>query len=327
MHVLVETLARPAADRATARLSVVGALRDGGPDGRRPGAGRILLRGPASRGSANSPRTSSRSMREALREDTGDDRPAAWDVRYYDAQAAPHGVRHRPDPGRRVLPARARLGRACSRSPARSSGSTTARSPTPPPGIPTSGCTRSATARSGELLALPTWTCSRARASSPTPRRSRWSSRTARRAGERTIPVSAIVANFTPPAAGRPALLRHEEVVTLFHEFGHILHMSLAQAEFVRFSGAETESDFVEAPSQIMEHWAWNADVLRRFARHYATGEPIPTELVDQLVAARNLNVGDQDPAPGLLRPAGPRVPRRGRADGRRGDQPRWRTR
>ena len=109
--------------------------------------------------------------------------------------------------------------------------------------------------------------------------------------GRREIPVSAIVANFTPPAAGRPALLRHEEVVTLFHEFGHILHMSLSRAEFVRFSGAETESDFVEAPSQIMEHWAWNADVLRRFARHHETGEPIPAELVDQLVAARNLNV------------------------------------
>jgi Zn-dependent oligopeptidase len=109
--------------------------------------------------------------------------------------------------------------------------------------------------------------------------------------GRREIPRSAIVANFTPPAAGRPALLRHEEVVTLFHEFGHILHMSLSQAEFVRFSGAETESDFVEAPSQIMEHWSWNPDVLRRFARHHETGEPIPVELVDQLVAARQLNV------------------------------------
>jgi thimet oligopeptidase len=110
-------------------------------------------------------------------------------------------------------------------------------------------------------------------------------------AGERTLPVSAIVANFTPPAAGKPALLRHEEVNTLFHEFGHILHMSLSQAEFVRFSGAETESDFVEAPSQIMEHWSWNAGVLQTFARHWQTGEPIPAELVDQLVAARNLNV------------------------------------
>ena len=109
--------------------------------------------------------------------------------------------------------------------------------------------------------------------------------------GRRVVPVSAIVANFTPPSAGKPALLRHEEVVTLFHEFGHILHMSLSQAEFSRFSGAETESDFVEAPSQIMEHWSWNPGVLERFARHYETGEAIPPELVARLAAARKLNV------------------------------------
>ena len=75
-------------------------------------------------------------------------------------------------------------------------------------------------------------------------------------------PVSAIVANVTPPGGGRPALLRHEEVETLFHEFGHILHMSLTRAQSARFSGAETEWDFVEAPSQIMEHWTWEPAVL-----------------------------------------------------------------
>ncbi len=105
-------------------------------------------------------------------------------------------------------------------------------------------------------------------------------------------PVSAIVANFTKPSGDRPSLLLHDEVTTLFHEFGHILHMSLATSETARFSGAETEWDFVEAPSQIMEHWCWQPEVLRRFARHYETGEPIPEELVEQLVAARNLNVG-----------------------------------
>ncbi|MBM4407234.1 MAG: Zn-dependent oligopeptidase [Chloroflexi bacterium] len=109
--------------------------------------------------------------------------------------------------------------------------------------------------------------------------------------GARKPAVSAIVANFTPATRDRPALLRHDEVLTLFHEWGHILHMSLSQAEFVRFSGAETESDFVEAPSQIMEHWSWDPGVLGRFARHYETGEPIPTALVEKLVGARNLNV------------------------------------
>jgi thimet oligopeptidase len=100
-------------------------------------------------------------------------------------------------------------------------------------------------------------------------------------------PVSAIVANFTPPSGDRPALLKHSEVQTLFHEFGHILHMSLTRAEFARFSGAETEWDFVEAPSQIMEHWTWEPSVLGRFARHHATGEPMPDELIEQVRRAR----------------------------------------
>ena len=104
-------------------------------------------------------------------------------------------------------------------------------------------------------------------------------------------PVSAIVANFTRPSADQPSLLRHDEVVTLFHEFGHILHQSLTRAEFVRFSGTETELDFVEAPSQIMEHWAWDAEVLRRFAAHYRTGEPIPIDVVAELVRSRDLDV------------------------------------
>lgn len=111
-------------------------------------------------------------------------------------------------------------------------------------------------------------------------------------AGEYVAPVSAIVANFTPPSAHRPSLLKHSEVETLFHEFGHILHMSLSRAEFARFSGAETEWDFVEAPSQIMEHWIWEPSVLRRFARHYATNEPMPDELLSQILRARWVDAG-----------------------------------
>jgi thimet oligopeptidase len=105
------------------------------------------------------------------------------------------------------------------------------------------------------------------------------------------LPITAIAANFTKPTERAPSLLRHDELVTLFHEFGHVLHNSLGHTELVRFSGYDTEWDFVEAPSQIMEHWCWNADVLRRFARHYDTDELIPDELVDQLVEARDLHV------------------------------------
>ncbi len=112
--------------------------------------------------------------------------------------------------------------------------------------------------------------------------------------GSYVAPVSAILANFTPPSATKPALLRHREMETLFHEFGHVLHMSLTRAAHPRFSGAETEWDFVEAPSQIMEHWTWEASVLARFASHHETGEPMPPELVEQLRQARWVNVGIQ---------------------------------
>jgi Zn-dependent oligopeptidase len=107
-------------------------------------------------------------------------------------------------------------------------------------------------------------------------------------------PVCAMVANFTKPTASTPSLLQHGEVETLFHEFGHVLHQNLGRTELGRFGGTNVERDFVEAPSQIMQHWVWRADVLRRFARHHETGEPIPDRLVEQLVAARQLNVAIQ---------------------------------
>ena len=104
-------------------------------------------------------------------------------------------------------------------------------------------------------------------------------------------PACAMVANFTKPTAAAPSLLQHGEVETLFHEFGHVLHQNLGRTELARFAGTNVERDFVEAPSQIMQHWVWRADVLRRFARHHETGQSIPDRLVEQLVAARQLNV------------------------------------
>jgi len=110
--------------------------------------------------------------------------------------------------------------------------------------------------------------------------------------GTRRIPVSAIVANFTKPTDDAPSLLTHEEVETLFHEFGHILHEVLTRAEFIRFAGANTEQDFVEAPSQNLEHWVWEPTVLDRFAAHYKTGEKIPRDMLAGMVAAEQLNSG-----------------------------------
>ena len=105
-------------------------------------------------------------------------------------------------------------------------------------------------------------------------------------------PIAVVAANFTKPTGDSPSLLKHDEVNTLFHEFGHVLHNALTEAQLPRFSGTQTERDFVEAPSQIMENWVWEPEVLQRFARHYETGQPIPTELVTKMVAARDQNVG-----------------------------------
>ncbi len=109
--------------------------------------------------------------------------------------------------------------------------------------------------------------------------------------GSVRLPVAAVAANFTKPTGDTPSLLKHDEALTLWHEFGHVLHACLTEVDTQRFAGFDTEWDFVEAPSQIMENWMWNAEVLERFAAHYETGEPIPGELVERLVAARDQNI------------------------------------
>ena len=101
-------------------------------------------------------------------------------------------------------------------------------------------------------------------------------------------PISAIVANFTKPTASSPSLLRHSEVVTLFHEFGHILHQTLTTSRYTRFSGTRVERDFVEAPSQMLEHWCWQPDMLRGFSRHHETGDPLPTALIERMIEAKH---------------------------------------
>ena len=110
--------------------------------------------------------------------------------------------------------------------------------------------------------------------------------------GAQERPISAIVANFTTPTPDQPSLLQHSEVITLFHEFGHILHQTLSRSRFLRFAGTRVERDFVEAPSQMLEHWCWQPDVLRSFARHHRSGDPLPPELVQRLVAAKHLSSG-----------------------------------
>ncbi len=110
--------------------------------------------------------------------------------------------------------------------------------------------------------------------------------------GSVTRPLAALVCNFTKPTAEKPSLLTHEEVETYFHEFGHCLHTLLSEAELFGFAGTGVERDFVEAPSQILENWIWDADVLATFAAHYETEEILPRSLLDGMIRARHLGSG-----------------------------------
>ncbi|WP_414702859.1 M3 family metallopeptidase [Proteiniphilum sp. UBA1028] len=100
------------------------------------------------------------------------------------------------------------------------------------------------------------------------------------------------VGNFTRPTETTPSLLTLDEVETLFHEFGHALHGMLSDVTYAGLSGTSVSRDFVELPSQIMEHWAFHPDVLKLYARHYQTGEVIPDELIAKIDAASKFNMG-----------------------------------
>ncbi|CAM9882111.1 unnamed protein product [Lampetra planeri] len=111
--------------------------------------------------------------------------------------------------------------------------------------------------------------------------------------GERQPAVAAMVANFSrPSSADVPALLTHSEVETFFHEFGHVMHSVCAQADYAAFSGTHVERDFVEAPSQMLENWAWEAAPLALMSGHVRDGAPVPPELAGLLAASRLANVG-----------------------------------
>ena len=107
------------------------------------------------------------------------------------------------------------------------------------------------------------------------------------------IPVASLTCNFTPPTGNDPALLTHDEVLTLFHEFGHGLQHMLTQIDHLGVSGINgVEWDAVELPSQFMENWCWEKEALDLISGHYKTGEKLPEDLFQKMLDAKNFQAG-----------------------------------
>lgn len=109
---------------------------------------------------------------------------------------------------------------------------------------------------------------------------------------EYIAPISVMLCNFPTPSKNSPSLLSVREVETLFHEFGHLLHMTLSRARLESQAGANVAWDFVETPSQIMENWVWDENVMTKLSKHYKTGKRMPKNLVDKIIKARKFQSG-----------------------------------
>ncbi len=119
-------------------------------------------------------------------------------------------------------------------------------------------------------------------------------SRAQKKLGGDVRPVVHNVCNFAKPSAGEPALLSYDDARTLFHEFGHALHQMLSDVTYESISGTSVARDFVELPSQLYEHWMEVPEVLEQYATHAKTGEPMPKDLLDRMLAASTFNMGFQ---------------------------------
>src|SRR4029077_18773656 len=111
--------------------------------------------------------------------------------------------------------------------------------------------------------------------------------------GKYQRPTVALLCNFPPPSADKPSLLSHQDVETLFHEFGHALHSIVTRAKYGRFAGTHVPTDFVEAPSQMLQNWVWNKTVLDTFAADYRNpSKKIPAEIIKKMNDAKLADAG-----------------------------------
>ena len=101
-----------------------------------------------------------------------------------------------------------------------------------------------------------------------------------------------MVANLAKPTPEKPALMRHDDVVTFFHEMGHVFHGLLSRTQYSRFHGTSVARDFVEAPSQMLENWCWEPHVLEKMSSHYEKKAPLSKELIEKIIKSRYVNVG-----------------------------------
>jgi len=108
--------------------------------------------------------------------------------------------------------------------------------------------------------------------------------------GKRRYPATALVCNFSKPTATKPSLLKHDEVVTLFHELGHGIHDLAGRTRYSEYHGTSVVRDFVEAPSQMLENWCWTPGVLKKLSSHYETEKPIPDDLIEKLISTKHVN-------------------------------------
>jgi thimet oligopeptidase len=111
--------------------------------------------------------------------------------------------------------------------------------------------------------------------------------------GSRLPVVSVVMANFPKPSKDKPALLMREDVRTFFHEFGHAVHSLLGATQMGSFAGTSVKTDFVEMPSQMLEEWLWDKDILKKISSHYKTGQPLPDGMIENILALKRYDAGN----------------------------------